>query len=63
MIGFSDGGATGEVSSEIQREQCIQIGVRRHWNHVHSSYIWSFAGAISNRSGILLLLLFFFVCN
>lgn len=44
MIGFSDGGATGEVSSEIQREQCIQIGVRRHWNHVHSSYIWSFAG-------------------
>lgn len=45
MIVFSDGGATVAGYSESEREQAIQNGVRRDWNHVHPPYLWCFTGA------------------
>ncbi|KAK6144517.1 hypothetical protein DH2020_021337 [Rehmannia glutinosa] len=45
MFRFYYGGATVVVDAEIEREQPLQNGVCRNWNHVHTSYIWSLTGS------------------
>ena len=44
MIGNRDGGATVAAHSQIERQRAVQIILRRHRNHVYSSYIWSITG-------------------
>lgn len=45
MIEFKHGGAgVAVVDSEVEREQALQNGVCRDWNHVYASYLWNLTG-------------------